>query len=81
MLERLARWCYRHRWRTVVLWIVTLVGSIALVNVAGGDYTAEFSLPGSESQKAFDLLEEKFPARSGDTATIAFEAQAGVNNS
>jgi putative drug exporter of the RND superfamily len=81
MLERLARWCYRHRWRTVVLWIVALVGSIALVNVAGGDYTAEFSLPGSESQKAFDLLEEKFPARSGDTATIVFDAQAGVTNS
>lgn len=81
MLERLARWCYRHRWRTLVLWIVALVGSIALVNVAGGDYTAEFALPGSESQKAFDLLEEKFPARSGDAATIVFEAKAGVTNS
>jgi RND superfamily putative drug exporter len=81
MLERLARWCYRHRWRTVVVWIVVLIGSIALVNVAGGQYTAEFSLPGSESQKAFDLLEERFPARSGDTATIVFEAEAGVTNS
>jgi putative drug exporter of the RND superfamily len=78
MLERLARWCYRHRWRTLVFWIVLLVGSIALMNVAGGDYTAEFSLPGSESQAAFDLLEEKFPARAGDSATIVFEAQAGV---
>jgi RND superfamily putative drug exporter len=78
MLERLARWCYRHRWRTVITWILLLVGSIALMNVAGGDYTADFSLPGSEAQAAFDLLEDKFPARSGDTATIVFEADAGV---
>jgi RND superfamily putative drug exporter len=78
MLERLARWCYRHRWRTVILWIVALVASISLMNVAGGDYTSDFSLPGSESQEAFDLLEEKFPARSGDSASIVFKADAGV---
>jgi putative drug exporter of the RND superfamily len=78
MLERLARWCHRHRWRTVGLWIAALVGSIALMNVAGGAYTSEFSLPGSESQEALDLLEEKFRARSGDAATIVFRADAGV---
>jgi RND superfamily putative drug exporter len=78
MLERLARWCYRHRWRTVILWIVALAGSISLMNVAGGDYTSDFSLPGSEAQEAFDLLEERFPARSGDSASIVFEADAGV---
>jgi len=80
MLERLARWCYRHRWRVVTLWVVALISSIALVNVAGGEYTADFSLPGSESQEALDLLEERFPARSGDTATIAFRAEGGVND-
>jgi RND superfamily putative drug exporter len=80
MLERLARWCYRHRWRTVLLWIVALVASIAAMNVAGGDYTTDFSLPGSESQEAFDLLEEEFPARSGDTASIVFKADGGVED-
>jgi RND superfamily putative drug exporter len=80
MLERLARWCYRHRWRTVVLWVIALVGSITLMNVAGGDYTADFSLPGSEAQAAFDLLEEKFPARSGDVANIVFKADESVSD-
>jgi RND superfamily putative drug exporter len=80
MLERLARWCYRHRGRTVVLWIVALAGSISLMNVVGGDYTSDFSLPGSEAQEAFDLLEEKFPARSGDSASIVFKADAGVTD-
>jgi RND superfamily putative drug exporter len=80
MLERLARWCYRHRWRTVILWVVALAVSISLMNVAGGDYTSDFSLPGSESQEAFDLLEQKFAARSGDSATIVFQADAGVED-
>ncbi|MBV8949433.1 MAG: MMPL family transporter, partial [Actinobacteria bacterium] len=34
-----------------------------------------FSLPGTESQRAFDLLKAKFPARSGDTAQIVFAAR------
>jgi putative drug exporter of the RND superfamily len=80
MLERLARWCYRHRWQTVILWVLLLVGSITLMNVAGGEYSADFSLPGSEAQEAFDLLEEKFPARSGDAATIVYRADAGVTD-
>jgi putative drug exporter of the RND superfamily len=78
MLERLARWCYRHRWRTVFVWIGALIASIALMNVAGGAYTSDFSLPGSETQEALDLLEEEFPARSGDSATIVFKADSGI---
>ena len=45
MLERLARGCYRHRWPTVFLWIGSLIASIALMNVAGGAYTSDFSFP------------------------------------
>jgi RND superfamily putative drug exporter len=78
MLERLARWSYRHRWRTLVLWIVALVGFLALVNVLGARYAQDFSLPGSESQRAFDVLEERFPARSGDTVDIVFTSESGV---
>src|SRR5437588_971030 len=80
MLERLARWSYRNRWRVVVIWIVALVG----IGFAGtkfrGQYSMNFSLPGAESQKAFDLLKARFPARSGDTAEIAFKANAGIQD-
>ena len=80
MLERLARWSYRHRWRTLVLWIVALVGFLALVNVFGARYAQDFSLPGSESQRAFDVLDERFQARSGDTVDIVFTSEAGVTD-
>jgi putative drug exporter of the RND superfamily len=79
MLERLARWSYRNRWKMLAFWIVALIGIITLGNVAGGDYSSDFSLPGAESQKAFDLLQHRFQSRSGGTADIVFYAPQGVN--
>jgi RND superfamily putative drug exporter len=76
MLERLARWSYRRRKAMLLIWIVALVGFIGLASTAGGEYSNDFSLPGAESQKAYDLLKEKYPAFSGDTADIVFKAQS-----
>jgi putative drug exporter of the RND superfamily len=75
MLERLASWSYTHRWRMLLIWVVALVAAGVLANVASGSYASNFSLPGTESQAAFDVLQHRFPARSGDTANIVFEAR------
>jgi RND superfamily putative drug exporter len=78
MLERLARWSYVHRWRMLVIWIVARVGTLTLANLAGGPYSQDFSLPGTESQQVFDLLKHQFKSESGGTATIVFKANGGV---
>ena len=78
MLERTARWSYQHRWRMLAIWVVALVGFGVLMNVAGGPYATNFSLPGTESQAAFDLLKERFPGQAGDQATIVVKADQGV---
>src|SRR5947209_990121 len=80
MLERLSRWSFRHRWPTLAIWIVALSGIGFLAQTAGGSYANNFSLPGTESQHAFDLLRLRFPARSGDTATIVFKADRGATD-
>jgi putative drug exporter of the RND superfamily len=80
MLEGLARWSYRRRWWMLLLWIVFLVGAIGLQGAAGGDYSEDFSLPGADSQAAFDLLEDRFPGQAGDTAQIVFQAPGGVDD-
>ena len=80
MLEHLARWSYRRRWIMLVLWIVFLIGALSLQGAAGGDYSADFSLPGADSQEAFDLLEERFPEFAGETADIVFRADQGVTD-
>ena len=74
MLQRLAHLSYRHRRIVLVSWVAALVLVSVLSRVAGGKDTTKFSIPGTESQQAVDLLKAKFPARSGDTADIVFHA-------
>ena len=75
---RLATWAFRKRWLVLVIWIVALVGANVIAGAKGPKYANAFSLPGTESQRAFDVLKERFPARKGDTGEIVFKADTGV---
>ncbi|MCI3275378.1 MMPL family transporter [Streptomyces cylindrosporus] len=78
-LYRLGRLAFRRRWYAALLWVAVLacVGLTALR--APGASDQEFSMPGIESQKAFDLMEQRFPgtAADGATARVVFVAPDG----
>jgi putative drug exporter of the RND superfamily len=76
VLKRIADVCYRHRWRVLVLWIVAFVVMNALGGAFKGEFSQSFHLPKSDSQTAFDLLDQKFPARAGETAFVVFKASS-----
>jgi putative drug exporter of the RND superfamily len=79
MLKRLARLCYRRRWRVVAAWLVFLVAVSVFSSAAGGVFRNEFSLAGSESKEASDLLEERgFDTRAGFSGQVVFQADQGV---
>lgn len=76
-LYRLGHLCVRRRRWVLAAWVVLLVG-IGVASVAlGGETTDEFTLPGTESQEAFDLLEERFPVQGGSSTTVVFAAGPG----
>jgi RND superfamily putative drug exporter len=75
MLPGLARWCYRHRRSVVVAWIVLLVGVNVLAHSVGGTLVKSLSLPGTESQRAFDIMKNDF-AQPGDTGYLVFKSTA-----
>jgi putative drug exporter of the RND superfamily len=79
-MRRFATWCTGHRKTVIIGWIVALIGVGMLSSSVGSDFSEEFKLPASDSQEAFDLLETKFPAQSGDTATIVYKAEDGVES-
>jgi putative drug exporter of the RND superfamily len=79
-MRRFATWITGHRKTVIVGWIVALIGFGMLSGSVGSDFSEEFKLPASDSQEAFDLLEDKFPAQSGDTATIVYKAEDGVES-
>ncbi|MEV5437193.1 MMPL family transporter [Streptomyces sp. NPDC052682] len=75
---RLASWSRRHRWTALVLWLV-LVGAVtAGAQSAGSAYRNDFTLPGTDSQTAADLLAEHGSAQAGDTVQIVFQDRDGV---
>jgi putative drug exporter of the RND superfamily len=77
VLARAARWATQHR-RTVVLgWIAVLVISMGISSAVGTNYTTNFSLGGTESQRATDLLKRDFPAQAGDEDAIVLHARQG----
>ena len=75
---RLARLCNRHRWRTFLAWIVALVAIQVVASAVGVKEISSFRLPGTESQRAFDLLEQHFPAAKGDTDQLVYKVRSGT---
>ncbi|MFJ8787269.1 MULTISPECIES: MMPL family transporter [unclassified Streptomyces] len=78
-LYKLGRLAFRRRHFVALMWValLTLAGVGAISAPAAG--TTSFSIPGTEAQKAFDLLEQRFPGASADGATgrMVFKAPEG----
>ncbi|WP_406083214.1 MMPL family transporter [Micromonospora zamorensis] len=76
LLYRLGRGALRRRRLVVALWLVVLVVAGLAAATLRGPTASNFTMPGTESQRALDLLSEQFPAASGATGTIAIKAPA-----
>ena len=77
-MRRFGAWTTGHRKTVISGWIVALLVIGAISSSVGSSFSENFKLPASDSQEAFDLLETKFPAQSGDTATLVYRAPSGV---
>ena len=78
MLRRLVSWSYDRRRRVVALWLVGLVAATLLAGAAGGDNEVDFTVPGSDSARAAELLEERFPRFAGGSVDVVYTADGGV---
>ncbi len=80
LFERWPRTAARRPWPVLIGTLIVMVALGMLFARFGGRYTDNFTLPGTESQRLMDLLDERFPAAAGDTATIVVRAPAGVDD-
>ncbi|WP_406061679.1 MMPL family transporter [Micromonospora sp. NBC_00860] len=76
LLYRLGRGALRRRRLVVALWLVVLVVAGLAAATLRGPTASNFTMPGTESQRALDLLADQFPSASGATGTIAVKAPA-----
>jgi RND superfamily putative drug exporter len=77
-LAALARWCFHHRTVVVLAWIAALVTLVAVERSVGNAYSTAFTLPGTESFKALNLLQSTLPKQAGDSATIVWHVSSGT---
>ncbi|MET8828657.1 MMPL family transporter [Streptomyces sp. NPDC004610] len=78
-LYRLGRFSFRRRRLVLVLWIAVLAAVGLGASSVSSRTTDSFSIPGTQSQRALDLLDEEFPQASADAATaqVVFRADDG----
>jgi len=77
LLDRIARYAAGHWRRSLAIAAVLVAALGALAGTVGGQFTDEFSVPGTDSQRALDLLEDRFPAAANEGATVVFHADEG----
>src|SRR3954471_1770126 len=73
-MKALARWCFRNKFVVLAIWVVALFAIGGLSASAGSGYTDSFSLPGTESTTALNLLTDNFNTESTDTNQVVFAA-------
>ncbi len=78
LLVRWATVAFRHKWRVFGAWAVLIALAVGLGSAFGTEYATTIVLPGTEAQRAVDVLNDRFPSAAGDSATIVFQADAGV---
>ncbi|RFS87177.1 MMPL family transporter [Actinomadura spongiicola] len=78
-LGRLGRFCFRRRRLVALVWVGLLVAAVAGAAALSEPAPDTFTVPGTESQRANDLLKERFPQAAADTATarVVYAVPAG----
>ncbi|MER5496892.1 MMPL family transporter [Streptomyces sp. NPDC002561] len=75
-LYKLGRLAFRRRRYVALVWVALLALAGFGAASASTATSSSFSIPGTEAQRAFDLLEQRFPGASADgaTARVVFKA-------
>jgi putative drug exporter of the RND superfamily len=76
----LARWARAnatHPWRVIGAWVGIVAVLIVLVGAVGGSLRDEFKIPGSDAQRATDLIESEFASEQGSVLNVVFAAPEG----
>jgi RND superfamily putative drug exporter len=79
ILYRIGRWAFRRRRLVAGVWLTAVVLAFVAAATAPSGDEEDLTMPGTESQEAFDLLDERFPESNsqGAEARLVFQAPDG----
>jgi RND superfamily putative drug exporter len=76
-MSALARWCYQHRLVVITAWIGLLIGLAVMSQAVKASYDNSFTLAGTGSGSAQELLQRSAPTQAGDSDQIAWQVGHG----
>ncbi|HTC60136.1 MAG TPA: MMPL family transporter, partial [Solirubrobacteraceae bacterium] len=77
VLYGLAKFCVRHRFVTIAVWLLVTVALVGVSHRLGENTNDNLSLPGTDSQHATDTLSHSFPDQANGTSPIVLHAAKG----
>ena len=79
LLFRLGRFAFKRALLVLVAWVILAAGALAGGVALGGQLQDSYAIPGTESQKAIDLLSAVFPQTAGASAEIVVQDTHGAD--
>ncbi len=76
-LYAIGRFCSRHHWPTIAVWIAAAVALIVIGSTGESKTNDNLTLPGTGSTNATELMEEKLPEQAFGSNPLVFQAKAG----
>ncbi len=77
VLYALGHFCTKHRWVVVIAWIIIAVGLLFGSKSLGWDTSNNLTLPGTGSQDATNLLNERWPDAANGSIPVVLGAPGG----
>src|SRR6516225_8397100 len=77
VLYRLARFCVRHRFAVLAVWILMTVALVGVSHSVGNNTNNNVTLPGTNSQQAADTLSKSFPDQANGSSPILLHVSSG----
>ena len=78
VLHRIGAACARRPWRVIAVWVLLVVATMGLSKAAGGTYSDNVTLPGTQSATAGSLLHAHDVAASGYGGLVVMRASGGI---
>ena len=80
LLYKIGNFSGRHPWRVIAAWVMVAVAAVLLNGSVGGAPDESFSLPGAESQRAADAIQERFPQQTLYSSNVIFHSEEGLTS-
>ena len=77
-IASLTGWCIRHARVVIAGWLGLAVALLLSSSLVGSNYRTVFRLPGTDSQRATDLIDANFPGHRGSTELLVLHARSGT---